>query len=285
MAAQIKLAVDAGHGSTTAGKRTPPMPQDIDFEKDGVIDVEAGEAIREHWPNVGVAYFTAKYLKKWGFEIVKVGWDDKNSKDDPDTPLWQRQETIRKEGCRASVSCHINAFGYGEDFNSAQGIETLIHSIEKNRNDSEALAQKIQARISGGTEQKNRGVKSANLAMCNAVAMGTQASVLCEYAFMTNEMEAYLIGDRNFWKECGKETALGIRDYLWKKPKDTIKQETATEGEVIWIQIKLRLAGEDIVTTGVWDDQTVAAVKSFWMKKGEKHSGKAVSKKCVKMLA
>ena len=36
----IKIAVDAGHGSNTPGKRTPPMPKNIDFEADGVIDVK-----------------------------------------------------------------------------------------------------------------------------------------------------------------------------------------------------------------------------------------------------
>ena len=78
----IKIAVDAGHGSNTPGKRTPPMPKNIDFEADGVIDVKKGEAIREHQANVGVAYYTAYYLKKYGFQVVKTGWNDKNSKDD-----------------------------------------------------------------------------------------------------------------------------------------------------------------------------------------------------------
>jgi N-acetylmuramoyl-L-alanine amidase len=50
---RIKIAVDAGHGFNTAGKWTSPMPQDIDFENDGVIDVEKGTAIREHIANVG----------------------------------------------------------------------------------------------------------------------------------------------------------------------------------------------------------------------------------------
>lgn len=263
MSNAIKIAVDAGHGSYTAGKRTPPMPQDIDFEKDGVIDVEAGKAIMEHWANVGVAFYLSKYLKKWGFEVVPTGWDDKDSTDDIDLALSKRQKIIKDAECLLSVSAHFNAFGNGKEFNTAQGIETLIHINKSSRNNSEALAEKIQERISGGTEQKDRGIKTADLAMCNAVVMGTEASVLCEYAFMTNEAEAYLMGNRNFWKECGKETALGIRDYLWEKPKGAIRKETATRGEIIWIQIKLRLAGEDIVTTGIWDEQTEEAIRSF----------------------
>ena len=283
--AAIKIAVDAGHGSWTAGKRTPPMPRDIDFEQDGVIDVKKGQAIREHWANVGVAYYVAYYLKKWGFTVIRTGWDDKDGTDDPDTPLWQRQEAIRKAGCLASVSCHFNAHGNGQEFTSGQGIETLIHSIAANRNQSEQMAKKIQARLIGGTEQKNRGVKTGNLAMCNAAAMGTEASVLCEYAFMTNEMEAYLMGDRNYWKECGSETALGIRDYLWKKPAGEVKKSTATRAEVIWLQIRLRLAGESVVVTGTWDSQTVKAVKSFWKKRGKTCTGRVVSEKCIGLLA
>lgn len=282
----IRIGVDAGHGSETAGKRTPPMPKNIDFEGDGVVDVKKGQTIREHWANVGVAYYVAYYLNKWGFEVVKTGWDDKDSKDDADTPLWQRQETIRKAGCLLSVSCHFNAHGNGHEFTTGRGIETLIHSIENNRNQSEALAEAIQARLIGGTKQKNRGVKTGNLAMCNAVTMETEGSVLCEYGFMTNEEEAYLMGKKNFWKECGQETALGIRDYLWKKPKNGIKQISAGRAEVIWLQVKLRLAGEDIMTTGVWDKQTVAAVQSFWKKStGKTCTGATVSKNCIKLLS
>ena len=263
MSNAIKIAVDAGHGSDTAGKRTPPMPKDVDFEKDGIIDVKAGCSIKEHLANVGIAYFVAKYLKKWGFKVVETGWDDKDATDDPDVSLYQRQNQIKNAGCLLSVSCHFNAFGDGKSFNTGQGIETLIHSTEKYRNDSEALAIKIQKRISGGTEQKNRGVKTGNLAMCNSVAMGTEASVLCEYAFMTNENEAYMMGDSTYWKECGKETAKGIVDYLAKKPCGKITKEKATRRDVIWIQIQLRKYGEDVFVTGVWDDQTEDAIRSF----------------------
>lgn len=282
----IKIAVDAGHGSNTPGKRTPPMPKNIDFEADGVIDVKKGEAIREHQANVGVAYYTAYYLKKYGFQVVKTGWNDKNSKDDEDTPLSKRQATIKAAGCLLSVSCHFNAAGDGKSFHSGQGVETYMYQKARDRGQSEQLAKKIQARLIRGTKQKDRGVRSADLAMCNTRLLGTEASVLCEYAFMTNLEEAYLMGSRDFWKECGHETALGIWDYLSKKPKDTIKQGNATRSQVIWLQVKLRLAGEDVVATGVWDTQTVKAVKSFWMRQtGKNCTGKKVSINCIKLLA
>lgn len=56
----MRIAVDAGHGSNTVGKRTPPMPVDIDFNGDGIIDVKKGDSIREHIANTGVANFWLK---------------------------------------------------------------------------------------------------------------------------------------------------------------------------------------------------------------------------------
>jgi len=39
----MKIAIDAGHGSNTAGKRTPPFPYDIPE-----YGVKKGEQFREH---------------------------------------------------------------------------------------------------------------------------------------------------------------------------------------------------------------------------------------------
>lgn len=273
----IKIGVDAGHGSQTAGKRTPPMPVKTDL-------AAKGEQIREHWGNTWVAYYAAYYLAKYGFEVVRTGWDDTNSRDDADTPLGTRQTAIKKAGCLLSVSCHFNAHGNGSSFTSAEGVETLVHSNTVSRKQSEALAKAVQARLvkSG---QRDRGVRSGDLAMCNAVAMGTEASILCEYGFMTNLAEAKLMGSKAYLKECGHRTALGIWDYLSSKPKKEISSMTAATGEVIWLQVKLRLAGEAVMATGIWDGQTVAAVKSYWLKQtGNNCTGKKVSERCIKIL-
>lgn len=42
----IRIAIDTGHGSNTAGKRTPPMPVDVDFESDDIVDVKKGQPIK-----------------------------------------------------------------------------------------------------------------------------------------------------------------------------------------------------------------------------------------------
>ena len=190
-----KVAIDAGHGSYTAGKRTP-------------------DGYREHYANVVVANYLYDILKAnpSNFDIVRTGWDDKNYTDDEDTSLKKRQTTIKNNNCSISISIHFNASGDGKSYNNASGIETFYHTTSYS--DSKKLAECVQNELIKGTSQKNRGVKQGALAMCNCSSMGTKASILCELGFMTNLTEATLMQDKEFCKECAREIAQGLANYL-----------------------------------------------------------------------
>lgn len=192
------IAVDAGHGSNTAGKRTP-------------------DGYREHWINVRTAAYFVKVMNRCGVDTVKIGWDDENAKDDTDVKLIERQRQVKNSKAIISVSFHANAHGSGAAWTSGQGIETLIHSDKLKANDSLKLANLVQAELVKGTAQKNRGVKTMELAMCNCVAMKTKASILIEIGFMTNKHEANLMKTDKFCKECAEETAVGVCKYLGVK--------------------------------------------------------------------
>jgi N-acetylmuramoyl-L-alanine amidase len=210
--AKIKIAVDAGHGSNTAGKRTPPFTKNVDINKDGTIDVKRGSTYREHYANVGVAAQLYKVLAARGYDVIKTGWNDENSKDDADTALSVRQSTIKKAKCDYSVSIHFNAYGNGESFNSANGVAVYIHSV--NPGDSKKLAGYVLDELVKNTTQKKRGIVSEKLAMCNCKSLGTKASVICELAFMTNAHEAQdLMANKKFWEESAKEIADAIDKY------------------------------------------------------------------------
>ena len=202
-----KIAIDAGHGSHTAGKRTP-------------------DGYREHYINVKTAYYCEQYLKSKGIETVRIGWDDTNSTDDADVSLSTRQKQIKNAKCDYSVSCHANAYGSG--WNSANGVETLISNVASYQKDSLKFAQCIQNRLIQGTKQTNRGVKKQSLAMCNCKAMGTKASCLIEIGFMTNKVEADLMKTDAFCKEQGEDIAKGICDYLGIKNTTTPSSSATT---------------------------------------------------------
>lgn len=190
-----KVAIDAGHGSNTAGKRTP-------------------DGYREHWVNVKCANYFNIAMKRCGIDTLKVGWDDTDSTDDTDVSLTTRQKQVKNAKCKISVSWHANAFGNGKTYNSAQGILTLIHDNPARAKDSYALAIKVQNHLIKGTKQQDRKVVKQALSMCNCVTMGTDASILIEVGFMTNEYEASLIKTDAFCLECAEEAAQGVCEYL-----------------------------------------------------------------------
>ena len=204
-----KIAIDAGHGSQTAGKRTP-------------------DGYREHWINVKTAYYLEQALQKKGIQTIRVGWNDTNATDDADISLTARQKQIKSAKCDYSVSCHANAYGDGKTYNSAQGVSTHIHNNSACLNDSYKFAQHIQNRLVDGTKQKDKGVIKQALAMCNCKTMGTKASCLVEIGFMTNKVEADLMKTESFCREQGEDIARGIFDYLGISV-DEIKAASKTE--------------------------------------------------------
>ena len=213
---KFKIAVDAGHGFDTAGKRTPPMTQDIDMDQDGIIDVAKGAAIREHIATVGVSMLLVQELVRCGFEVIHTGFNDGNSQDEEDVSLSRRQQTIKNAECDYSISIHFNASGDGASFNSAKGIGIYIHCIYLN--DSMALATKVLSYLIDGIPQKNRGVSTAELALCNCKIMNTKASILVECDFMTNLEEAInMMGNNDYWEETATEIARGICAYTGEK--------------------------------------------------------------------
>lgn len=280
----MKIAVDAGHGYNTAGKRTPPVPTNVDFDKDGKTDVKKGDSIREHVAAVGVAYNLIKELKRCGFETVMTGFNDDNPKDDADTPLTERQAVIRDAKCDYSVSIHYNAYGDGSTFNSAEGVGIYIHNTYSGK--SEKFAKSVLKYLVQGTKQTNRGISKMALAMCNCKTLGTKASILAELCFMTNEREALqMMGNSAYWKESAQEICKGICDYTGVKyitetytPTKTInKNSSATD--IKWLQEKLNsvLTGESFIpltVDGNYGNRTRIAVLIYWEKLGWNQTGK-----------
>jgi N-acetylmuramoyl-L-alanine amidase len=205
---KIKIAVDAGHGSNTSGKRTCKLSKDCGaFKK--------GQQIHEHWINTYICVRLTVILQSMGYSIYKSAWDDKYASDDPDVALSARQAGIKKAKCNYSVSVHQNASGGGVKWDSGQGTEVLIHNNTAKDGDSMKMAESVLKELVKGSPQKNRGVKTQELAMCNCSSLGTKASILVECAFMTNQHETEdLLADPDFWDECAKEIATGIDNYI-----------------------------------------------------------------------
>lgn len=205
----IKIAVDCGHGKDTPGKRTPPLPFDIDIDKDGVVDLKKGEQMQEHMADVGVGSRLADALERCGFTVYR------SAHGDYDVPLSTRQANIKAEKCDYSISVHFNAIGDGKTFNSTEGIGIYYYKDPAKAGDSKKMATTILKYATGGTPQRNFGVNGQNeYAMCNTYLLGTKASALIECAFMTNKREATeMMANVDYWEETAEEICQGFCEY------------------------------------------------------------------------
>lgn len=205
----------AGHGNLTAGKRSP----------DG--------SLREFWFNKPTAKYLEDELK--GYERVLVV-NVHDTVGNVDVLLPDRTKVandMKRKYPKAKViyvSIHANAFGDGESFNSASGIETFIHP--NHSRESFQLAKLVQDNLIKATKRSDRGVKQANYAVLRQTDRAARkenlldAAILVECEFMTNREANELLKSDAYRKTCAKAIldAIVFMFALKKKGGVTVSQ-------------------------------------------------------------
>lgn len=187
----MKIAVDAGHGPETPGKRSP----------DG--------SLREYQFNSAVARYVADALPHYeGVEILFTHADDR------DVPLKERTDKANAWKADLFVSIHANAAGDG--WSSAQGIETYVYETRPPA--AVALANAVQRQLIRATGRPDRGVKSANFHVLRETRM---TAILVECGFMTNREECELLKSDSYRRKCAEAIVAGIVETYRLKPKQT----------------------------------------------------------------
>lgn len=181
------IAIDAGHGPETAGKRSP----------DGTL--------REYQFNSAVADEMQKLLA--GYKCVTFRTDEKIS----DVPLRARcNEAIAK---KATLFISIHANAVGNEWNTAGGIETLIRDGDPTSAKYIAdftLATAVQRRLVEGAKLRDRKVKQRkDLYILNTMQCPT---ILVEAGFMTNRAECNLLKSPAYRALAAQCIAKGILD-------------------------------------------------------------------------
>lgn len=158
----MKIMLDAGHGYSTPGKRTPDGMREYEFNR---VVANYARDLLNHYKNVTV-YFAHS--------------------DSRDVPLQERTDSANRLNVDAYVSIHANAYGQG--WNDVGGIETYVYPSRPQ--EALQLAQKIQRNMVQKTGLRDRGVKTANFHVLRETNM---TAVLVECGFMTNRREAELL--------------------------------------------------------------------------------------------
>ncbi|WP_313804424.1 N-acetylmuramoyl-L-alanine amidase [Cytobacillus sp.] len=185
----MKIMLDAGHGYTTAGKRTPDGMQEYEFNR---ATANYAKSLLENYQNVAV-YFAHS--------------------DKQDIPLKVRTNQANQLQVDCYISIHANA--HGSDWNDANGIESYVHPVRPKK--TTELAQHIHRNLIISTGLKDRGIKEADF---HVLRETTMSAVLVECGFMTNRKEAKLLRTDTFQKTCAKAIVKGVADHFHLKMKE-----------------------------------------------------------------
>jgi N-acetylmuramoyl-L-alanine amidase len=197
----MRIAIDAGHGPQTPGKRSP----------DG--------SLREYQYNSAVARYLADELLH-GYEDVEILMTHDDSRD---VPLKERTDKANAWQADLFVSIHANAAGDGAAWNHAQGIETFVHAT--NPPAAAALANAVQRQLIRATGRPDRGVKTANFHVLRETKM---TAILVECGFMTNREECELLKSDGYRRKCAEAIAAGIAETFGLKPKQAPRMQPAS---------------------------------------------------------
>lgn len=196
---KIMIALDDGHGTDTAGKRTPAFSD--------------GRVMKENEFNAAVAEYAKGALERCGFEVLMV------APEATDTPLKTRVQ--RANDTRAAVYISIHANAYGTAWNDANGVESWIYEKVMPDSDTYRLAKCVHDALLAATGLRNRGIKrSSDLFVLKNTHMH---AVLLECGFMTNQAEAALLLDEGYRKRCGEAVCKGVCAFYDKEYKEAEK--------------------------------------------------------------
>lgn len=193
---KIIIAIDDGHGTDTAGKRTPAFSD--------------GRVMKENEFNAAVAEYLKTALERCGFGVLLV------APEETDTSLKTRVQRANDTYASAYISIHANA--YGTTWNDANGYETWIYEKVMPDSKTYGFAKCIHDAMLAETGLKNRGIKrSSDLYVLKNTSMH---AALLECGFMTNRTEAALLLDEGYRRRCGEAICRGVCSFYGKTYKE-----------------------------------------------------------------
>ena len=185
----MRFIIDAGHGYSTPGKRSPAGMREYEFNR------AAAQAVKE-------------MLLKYENTEVYFTHSDKE-----DVSLQRRTDFANSKHGDVFLSIHANAFGNG--WNEACGIETYVYNTRPEK--AVRLANTIQNRLVSVTNLVNRGVKAADFHVLRETEM---TAVLIECGFMTNKREADLLKTASYRNTCGEAIAEAVAEFYRLQKKE-----------------------------------------------------------------
>ncbi len=242
-----------GVNPPTPGKRTPELPY-IDRQ---IYENEFNYMAKN-------AFLADCY--RIGFRVLDV------KPNRQDLSVSNRVVSVNRSGANACVTFAYNAFGDGQTFNSANGLEGYYSPLNTRVSESRRFAELIYENILESVEVAGRGVKTLDVGILSNVNC---ISALMECGFMTNYREARLMLDPDWYRRIGQAACRGVCDYfevVYTEPdRDSypILRNNSTGRYVRYLQFLLKTKGYALGNVdGVFGPNTRAAVIAFQQANG-----------------
>ncbi|MDF2068015.1 N-acetylmuramoyl-L-alanine amidase [Bacillus sp. Cr_A10] len=210
------MALDAGHGYNTPGKRTPDDEKEWSFN------------------DVVVRYVIAGLKFYVGVEILRL--DDPTGK--TDTPLGTRTNQANNWKADVLISFHKNA-SKGE-WGNHTGTETYIYPKTSK---SRTLAEAIHPQIVKKLKLKNRGIRESDFHMLRESNM---PAILIESGYMDSRIDIVALRDESRLRAIADGTVFGLVNYF-----GLIKKEVAGVSNTIQLTSGQQKAKDTLVKHGL----------------------------------
>ena len=205
------VAIDAGRGINTAGKRSVKLSSDLYI--DGVLIRKKGQTIKEYEWNKAVSEYLAAALKRCGINTMYTA--DMTGK--TDIPLNSRANTANKKGADILISNHYNAIGSSQVWQSrVKGLLVLrtknasSKSIRLGKLAVKHLEKDINYEYSYGL-MRDVDMSGFTLAILRQTTM---PAILIEYGFMDYWNEAKLMLDKKHQEKCAEAVCKAVCEYF-----------------------------------------------------------------------
>jgi len=236
-----------GLNPPTAGKRTPIMPY-------------IGRSFYENEFNRHAKIDFILACLRCGFNVYDIHPEIQ------DTSISTRVVRANRAGLSLLVTFAYNAFGTGNSFNSAQGIEVYYSPFNQFSTQSKQLSEEVFESLVANTGRPGRFVGQLSIGVLSNVNC---PSTLIEAGFMTNFGEAKLMLNPNFTLSVGESTCKGVCEYLGVPyvSRDLINYPVIRQGSrgnfVTILQYILNQYGYNLTADGIFGGATARAVIDF----------------------
>ena len=193
-----------------------------------------------------------------------------------DVNISTRVVRANRAGLSLLVTFAYNAFGTGQNFNSAQGIEVYFSPYNRFATESRMLSEEVFESLVEKTGRPGRFVGQLSVGILSNVNC---PSSLIEAGFMTNWTEAKLMLNPHFVVEVGEATCEGVCKFLGVPyiSRELSSYPTIRSGSRgNFVQILQRLLnqyGYDLVADGIFGGRTTNAVIDFQRNNGLTQDG------------